>query len=105
RGPGGQEGGEHHVEVEGKDVLDVGVRSRARAQRLPQRAGGGVAAGGEEEVEAGAAQMLLEQVEPERPGLGRGAITARTQSEKPPIARPEAAGARPETARDTARSA
>src|SRR5437764_494558 len=47
--------------------------------------------------------MSLEQVEPEGPSLGLDEITARAQSEKPPLARPERAGKRDEQSGDGAR--
>jgi len=47
--------------------------------------------------------MSLEQMEPERPSRGLDEITARAQSEKPPITRPERAGERDEQSGDGAR--
>src|SRR3989442_5954395 len=85
RGPLGEKCRKHRVEFERENVFRAGIRSGAGAHRVPQRSGCGVARGGKEKRVARGIQILLEKVEPERPGLWVDEKTARTKTEKPLI--------------------
>ena len=103
RRPSGKKKGEHDVEFERQNVLDVGIRNGAGAQLRPKRTGIGVARGGKEEGVAWGMQISLEQVESQRPRGWPNEETARTQAEKPLISSQERAGDREEESRDDAR--
>src|SRR5439155_16246387 len=103
RGPPREKRRQHDLEVQRENVFRVGIRNGAGAQPLPQRTRLGIARGGKEKGVAGSLQIALEQVEPERPGVGLDEKPARPKAEKPLIARQKRPGKREKKPHDRPR--
>src|SRR5437773_8246661 len=87
RGLLGQKCRKEDLELEGNDVLHVGIRNGATAQRLPERPRIEVARRGKEEGVVRSAEVPLEEVEARRAGLWLHEIPARPPADEPLISR------------------